>query len=118
MVNRNVTIPVATAEPKLSKIAKQEFLGTLLPSFTAIPYEPDISSSLGQVVTVHIAIGALAESIIEYTLDGVKYHSFLNGLTLKINSALERQITLRAGDKLNFRADLSVDLDYCFVDLV
>ena len=109
MANRNVTIPVATAVPGARAIDAD---------FLAADYIPDISASLGQVVTVHIAIDATADSIIEYTLDGVKFHSFLNGVALKASSAIERQITLRAGDALNFRAKTAIGLDYCFVDLV
>ena len=77
----------------------RETLHTLSESLMLDEYEPDISESLGQVVTVHIAIDATADSIIEYTLDGVKYHSFLNGEVLKADSAIERQITLRFENK-------------------
>lgn len=109
MGNRNVTIPVATATPGARGIDVV---------FLAADYEPEISASLGQVVTVHIAIGDTADSIIEYTVDGTKFHSFLNSVPLKKDSAIERQITLRAGDKLNFRAKIAIELDYCLVDLV
>ncbi len=109
MGNRNVTIPVATAIPGARAIDAD---------FLAADYEPDISSVYGQVVTVHIAIDDTANSIIEYTRDGTKFHSFLNGEVLKADSAIERQITLRFGDKLNFRAKTAITLDYCLVDLV
>ena len=109
MGNRNVTFPVATAAPGARGIDVD---------FLAADYEPDISKSAGQVVTVHIAIDATAESIIEYSRDGIKFHSFLNGVALKADSAIERQITLRFGDKLNFRAKAAIGLDYCLVDLV
>jgi len=109
MGNRNVTIPVATAIPG-ARIANADFL--------AADYEPDISKFYGQIVTVHIAIDNTNESVIEYTLDGIKFHSFLNSVALKLDSAIERQILLRFGDKLNFRAKTNIGLDYCYVDLV
>lgn len=108
MGNRNVTIPVATASPG-AKGVDVKFLFT--------DYEPDISKVYGQVVTVHIAISG-ADAIIQYTRDGTKFHSFLNGEVLKTDAAIERQITLRFGDKLNFRAKAAITLDYCLVDLV
>jgi len=109
MGNRNVTIPVATATPG-SRGVDVDFL--------AADFVPDISNNSGQVVTVHIAIDSTSDSVIEYTLNGTNFHSFLNGVALKASSAIERQITLRTGDALNFRAKTAIGLDYCLVDLV
>lgn len=106
--NRNVTFPVADGSGARAIDA----------DFLTEDYQPDISKVYGQVVTVHIAIDDTAESIIQYTRDGTKFHSFLNNETLKAESAIERQITLRFGDKLNFRAKTAIGLDYCLVDLV
>jgi len=109
MGNRNATFPVATAIPGARAIDAD---------FLAADYAPDISKFNGQVVTVHLAIDSTADSIIEYTLDSAKFHSFLNGVPLKADSAIERQITLRFGDTLNFRAKAAIGLDYCYLDLV
>ena len=109
MANRNVTIPVATGVPGAKTPAS---------TFLAANYVPDISSGLGQVVTVHMAIDNTADSIINYTVDGTKYHSFLNGISLKAESAIERQITLRQGNQLNFKSAVNIGLDYLYLDLV
>lgn len=109
MANRNVTIPIATGTPG------NKTPGT---NFLSADYEPDISSGLGQVVTVHLAIDVTATSIITYAVDGVNFHSFLNGVALQASSAIEKQITLRAGDKLNFRCLTTLGLDYLYLDLV
>lgn len=109
MTNRNTTIPLATATPGARDVNVV---------FLAANYVPDISSSLGQVITVHIGIGVTNDAIIEYTVDGTIYHSFLNSEILKKNSALEKQITIRQGDEVNFRAKSAILLDYCRVDLV
>jgi len=109
MANRNSTITAATGVPG-AKTPAQTFL--------ASNYAPDVTEGLGQVVTVHFAIDGTNDSIINYTVDGTKYHSFLNGIALKANSAIERQITLRQGDQLNFKSAVNIGLDYLYLDLV
>lgn len=111
MGNRNVTIPVATATP-----------GTKGPSvkFLDTDYIPDITDVYGQLVTVHLALDpASANSVIRYSLDaGATWTNFLNGDELTGGSGLERPIILRFGSTLNFSALVSVELAFCFVDLV
>lgn len=110
MSNRNSTIPVATATPGARAIDVV---------FLAANYTPDITASLGQVITVHIGISGANDAIIQYTMDGgASYHSFLNEEPLKNTSALEKQITIRFGAQVNFRAKSAITLDFCHVDLV
>ena len=111
MGNENVTKPVATATPGAKGIAV---------NFLDNNYEPDISSSLGQLVTVHLATTiASAAGIIRYTKDGgTTWINFLNGEQLTPGSGLERQITLRFGDELNFSSDVAIILALCELDLV
>lgn len=109
MSNRNITFPVATGTPG-AKSADEKLLDN--------DYVPDISANYGQVVTLHMGIGSVA-TLVQYTVDGgTSWHSFLNGEELKSNSALERQITLRYQDQLNFRLRTATDLSYLYVDLV
>lgn len=110
MANRNTTIPVATAIPGTRAVEV---------AFLAADYVPDISASLGQLITVHIGISGANDSIIQYTLDGGStFHSFLNEELVKNTAGLEKQITLRSGDSVNFKALSAITLDFCRVDLV
>lgn len=111
MANQNITIPLETATPG-AKAEDEKFLDD--------DYEPDISKSVGQLVTVHLALTSLSVAgIIRYTKDGgTTFINFLNGDALTSGSGLERQITLRFGDKLNFSASEDIILAFCEVDLV
>lgn len=111
MGNRNITIPIATATTG-AKSAEADFLTS--------DYIPDVSTSLGQLVTVHLAlISTSLPAVIRYTKDGgTSWINFLNGEQLTAGSGLERQITLRSGDELNFSADVAVNIAFCELDLV
>ena len=108
MGNRNITLPVATA------IAGAKTAGT---NFLASDYVPDISKFYGQVVTVHIGNGLTNAGIFYYIINGVR-QAFLNGAELAVEAGLERQITLRFGDTLNFQASADIDLKFLYLDLV
>ncbi len=114
MGNRNITIPV---------IRQDNFnpLGGV--NWLASDIIPDISGSNGQVVTIHIALKpSSAPSIIFYRITNAEIQdfniAFLNGLELASGAGLERQITLAAGDKLNFRSSVGVEVGLLRVDLV
>jgi len=111
MANRNITIPISTATPG-AKSSATKFLDS--------DYIPDISTTYGQLVTVHIALTiASAPSIIRYSKDGgTTWINFLNGEQLTAGSGLERQILLRYGDSLNFSAADNIILAFCELDLV
>lgn len=121
MVNRNLTWPVT----KSSKIDVDIPIGdpflVVAVDDTNEEYEPDITKTAGQLVTVHIALTSDSNpAIVKYSKSGdsAKVVNFLNGDQLTAGSGLERPIILRFGDKLNFYADAIVKLQFCEVDLV
>jgi len=114
MGNLNVTFPV---------VRKDNFTPGAVTDWLASDIIPDVSGGSGQVVTVHIALKTTSvPSVISYKITNAESQifliAFLNGVDLAAGAGLERQITLSAGDKLNFQATSAVEVAILRVDLV
>ena len=121
MGNQNITIPVTESSKIDEDIPVDDpFLVVDADPDVNEEYEPDISDSVGQLVTVHLALTEDSNpAVVKYSKDGGNSKvNFLNGDQLTAGSGLERPILLRKGNKLNFYADAIVKLQFCEVDLV
>ena len=107
MGNESLTTSVADAIPGAKAINAKWFPADI---------EPDISIQ-GTIFTLHYAI-SVTDSPIEFTINGVDYYAFDDGADMIKQTAREREVTVRKGDKFNMRMPTASTLGYCRVDII
>jgi len=107
MGNDRLIIPVADATPGAKAIDAEWFPADI---------EPDISTQ-GTIFTLHYGI-SVADSPIEYTINGDDFFAFDDGANMIKQTGKEREVTLRKGDKFNMRMPIASTLNFCRVDII